>query len=113
VDASEYGPVLSLSFGSLTHYEINSSGCVEIAGQPDCAVAVQARDACVREACLAGCRPTSAAQYGAFTTCTTQARTTVCASYNTAAACLTSATAATCYAADAWVAIGTAYCAQP
>lgn len=112
-DATAYGPILKVSVGSTSSRETNAAGCIELAGQADCAAANQALEVCMREACLADCAPSTTEEYTLYSACKAAARTGVCATYAEAAACLTPATGTACNGPDVWVTIATAFCGAP
>jgi hypothetical protein len=106
VDDAAYGPVIRVAVGSATLVETNSAGCVELAGQVDCAASFQARDACLREACLRTCSPGERL----FGTCMDDARTSSCAAYASPGACLLLATAEACSGDDVFALVATVFC---
>jgi hypothetical protein len=85
VGESEYGPLI-LS-GSLR--ETNFAGCIELLGEADCAVHLQARSACEREACLNNCPVTDSQSLTLYQQCKQEAGTGVCATYRQEAVCIT------------------------
>ena len=111
-DATAHGSMVELTVGTLTSVETNSAGCVELAGQADCAAHVQALDACAREACLRTCSPRDSSEYNLYSACKAAARSGPCADYASPAACLLPEAVAACSGTDTFVQLGIAFCAE-
>jgi hypothetical protein len=112
IDDDAYGPVIKVQLGLLTSYETNAAGCVETAGQLDCAKNIQAAQACAREACSQSCQPKNSMEYQDFVACQDAARDTVCAELEAETSCLNSDAADLCIGSDVFIAFGIAACAS-
>lgn len=110
LDDAAYGPVIEVTVGVTTSSETNSAGCIELAGQAECAANFQALDACMREACLRTCSPSNTAEYELYRTCKTAARTGPCADYDASAACLLPATSEACGGTDVFAQVANVFC---
>jgi hypothetical protein len=104
--------MIEATVGILTSVETNSAGCVELAGQPDCAASIQALDACAREACLRTCFPRDSNEYDLYSACKAAARSGPCADYVGPAACLFPDSVAACNGPDPFVQIATTFCSE-
>jgi len=112
IDAAAYGPIVEVTVGTLTAVETNSAGCVERAGQADCAASVQALDACAREACVRTCSPRDSTEFDLYVACKAAARDGPCADYAASAACLHAAAVEACNGADPFVQIAITFCGE-
>ena len=110
VGESEYGPLI-LS-GSLR--ETNVAGCIELLGEAACAVSMQAKSACEREACLSNCPVTDSQSLTLYQQCKQEASTGVCDAYRQAAICISDpAHSQACSGGtfeDGLVAVGSVFC---
>ncbi len=115
LDDSERGPVLTFRENSVSSFETNAAGCVELMGDEDCAAKLQALDDCTREACRASCEITDSASHAAYSTCREEARTGECAEQQAAAICLSNDAATACGGkpGDLFVSLGKVFCATP
>ncbi len=110
VGEAEYGPLV-LS-GSLR--ETNVAGCIELLGEGDCAVHMQAKSTCEREACLDNCPVTDTQSLTLYQQCKQEASSGVCDSYRQEAVCISDpAHSQACSGGtfeDGLVAVGTVFC---
>lgn len=107
-----YGPLITVKIGLLTSFETNAAGCVELAGQLDCAEKIQAAQECAREACRGSCQPQNSDEYQDYVACQDDARDTVCADLEAETSCLNSDAADLCIGSDVFVTFGLAACAS-
>jgi hypothetical protein len=99
-DAS-YGPLLLAQSAPSYIYLSNTSGCIDLVGEPVCGAKIQAADSCARAACATPCTVGGLLNFGAYQECMRTARTTVCAEYEKASACIVDPShAAACRGAD-------------
>ena len=112
IDGAAYGPIIEVTVGTLTSVETNSAGCVELAGDAECAASVRALDACAREACLRTCFPSDSEEYDLYSACKVAARGGPCAEYVGPAACLLPAAVSLCSGTDPFVQTAIAFCGE-
>lgn len=84
LDGSDVGPVIELSPRPFYRWDTNVAGCVELAGEAECAAKIQAVQVCAQQACLTSCGVSSPG----YSDCVDAARTGTCATYNDAAVCI-------------------------
>jgi hypothetical protein len=104
--------LVSLQVGVFRSFETNSAGCVEIAGELDCARKLQAAQACARDVCLKNCEPATSDEYQAYSDCQDDARDDACAEYEAETQCLGEDAATLCIGSDTFVTFGKAACAN-
>lgn len=114
-DAS-HGPLLLAQSAPSYIYLSNTSGCIDLMGEPACGAKIQAADSCARAACGTPCTAGGLLHFEAYQDCMIAARSTVCVEYEKAATCIVDPThAAACRGADSsfrslYVALADVFC---
>jgi hypothetical protein len=112
VGEAQYGPLVLSGIVR----ETNLAGCIELMGEEDCPVHLQAQSVCEREACSDNCPVTDAASLTLYQQCQQDARYGVCDSYRQAAVCIAELTHREACTGDSFedalVATGMVFCGQ-
>lgn len=114
-DASR-GPLLLAQSAPSSIYLSNTSGCIDLVGEPVCGAKIQVADSCARDACATPCTTGGLLNFEAYQECMRTARTTVCAEYEKASTCIVDPShAAACRGTDSsfrslYIALAEVFC---